>query len=476
MTSNLSKISTFISIPGLIIQNQLCKKNSSSKDVRCYSKKKKILCQNSSEKTKNQKEWLDSVLSVREQSDKKYLNKWRKVGVNLIKGLPFPSRSDESWKLTSLKKIYGMRFAQNEEKPDPNIIEEYIKSYTGLKIVFVNGIYSEKLSDISCSKEGIFFGELDNYQEQEIESVLEFLSKGESGINGGFFPILNIACLPEIYVLALPPGIDLEIPVNVIFISSNGNTSSSYNHRLIIIAGEKSKGKIIEHHIGLDNSEYFDNTAISILGKENSMLDFYLVNENSNLSTCIHSIHAEIKDRASLNFSTISLGGSFNRVNLGVDINGTNSYCSIKGASVAYNNQISDFHSRISHNLPNSKSSQLQKILLTDKAHGVFAGKIQVQHGAGNTDSDQLCKTLLLSSSSRIDALPILEINNENVKCTHGSTVSDLDENQMFYLQSRGVPAADAKKLLTIGFINEMIIEYPEELKTKIIKKLGFLM
>jgi len=120
-------------------------------------------------------------------------------------------------------------------------------------------------------------------------------------------------------VLALPPGIDLEIPVNVIFISSNGNTSSSYNHRLIIIAGEKSKGKIIEHHIGLDNSEYFDNTAISILGKENSMLDFYLVNENSNLSTCIHSIHAEIKDRASLNFSTISLGGSFNRVNLGVD-------------------------------------------------------------------------------------------------------------------------------------------------------------
>jgi Fe-S cluster assembly protein SufD len=160
---------------------------------------------------------------------------------------------------------------------------------------------------------------------------------------------------------------------------------------------------------------------------------------------------------------------------LGIDINGTNCQCNVKGASVATDKQVSDFHSRISHNLPSSKSSQLQKILLTDKAHGVFAGKIQVQHGAGDTNSDQLCKTLLLSSSSRIDALPILEINNENVKCTHGSTVSDLDESPMFYLQSRGIPRNEAKKLLTVGFVNEMIQDYPDKIKSKIIKQLSFL-
>ena len=113
---------------------------------------------------------------------------------------------------------------------------------------------------------------------------------------------------------------------------------------------------------------------------------------------------------------------------------------------------------------------------MTDKSHGVFAGKIQVQHGAENTNSDQLCKTLLLSSKSRIDALPILEINNENVKCTHGSTVSDLDDDQMFYLQSRGITQNEAKKLLTIGFVNEMIVDYPTELKSKIINNLNILM
>lgn len=112
---------------------------------------------------------------------------------------------------------------------------------------------------------------------------------------------------------------------------------------------------------------------------------------------------------------------------------------------------------------------------MSDKAHGVFAGKIQVQHGAGDTKSDQLCKTLLLSPNSRIDALPILEINNENVKCTHGSTVSDLDESQMFYLQSRGIQRAEAKKLLTVGFVNEMIQDYPDKIKLKIIKQLSFL-
>ena len=126
--------------------------------------------------------------------------------------------------------------------------------------------------------------------------------------------------------------------------------------------------------------------------------------------------------------------------------------------------------------MPNSESSQLQKILLTDNAHGVFAGKIQVQHGADNTNSDQLCKTLLLSPYSRVDALPILEINNENVKCTHGSTVSDLNDNQMFYLQSRGILEKDAKKLLTVGFVNEMVNNYPQRLKEKIIKQLNDLM
>jgi Fe-S cluster assembly protein SufD len=437
---------------------------------------KNVVCQLSKEKENERKDWLESVLSVRNQPEKKYLDKWRKVGVNLIKGLPFPSKSDESWKLTSLDSIFEMRFSNNENNFDSESIQNSLEGYDGARIVFVNGVYSEKFSDFSSLPNEVFIGDIKDYQDEGMDNPLESLSKGESGINGGFFPTLNIACLSELYILSIPPNLELEDPINIIYIGSDDQSISSYNHRFILISGENSKSKIIEHHIGMENCVYLDNNAISIITKEKSMLDFFLINESSNKSVFISSIHAEIKENSSLNFSTISLGGVFSRVNLGVDINGTNCVCNIKGASVANDKQISDFHSRISHNLPNSKSSQLQKILLTDKAHGVFAGKIQVQHGAGNTSSDQLCKTLLLSPSSRIDALPILEINNENVKCTHGSTVSDLDTNQLFYLQSRGIPQGEAKNLLTIGFINEMVNEYPEMLRSKILKKLNFLM
>lgn len=441
-----------------------------------YIQKNNINCSSLQKKNDNCEEWLQSILSVRNQTDQEYLDKWRKVGVNLIKGMSFPSKLDESWRLTSLDKIYGMRFSKVEEINESLDLDDQLNGYTGPKIVFINGVYSKKRSDLSKLNDQLFLGELKDYPNRDIDNILEFLSKGESGINGGFFPTLNMACLSEIHILSIPPQIKIDTPINVIYIGSTKSETYAFNQRLIVISGENSKSKVIEHHIGTDHSNYFDNTAVSILLKENSILDFFLVNQSSNKSTFISSIHAEIKESSCLNFSSISIGGLFSRVNLGVDINGTECECNIKGTSIASDNQTSDFHSRISHNLPNSQSSQLQKILLSDKAHGVFAGKIQVQHGAGNSNSNQLCKTLLLSPSSRIDALPILEINNENVKCTHGSTVSDLDENQMFYLQSRGINKNQAKKLLTIGFVNEMINGFPDEIKSKITKRIEVFM
>jgi Fe-S cluster assembly protein SufD len=469
------KFSCFISNPGIFFQNQTIEKKLLLRLGRKNLKKNKINCQNSKEKTKDNEQWLESILSVRNQTEKKYINKWRKVGVNLIKGLPFPSKIDESWKFTSLDEIFSMRFSKTQKKLSANYLEKHLESYPGPKIVFLNGVYSNEFSNLYDLNKDVFIGDIKDYPNEGIDSILDFMAKGESGINGGFFPILNIACLSEIFLLFISPGLELKTPINIIYLGSGESVSSSFNHRLVIISGENSKSKIIESHIGIRNSIYFDNTAISILTKEKSELDFFLVNETSEQSILINSIYADIKENSSLNISTLSLGGLVSRINLGIDINGTNCRCNIKGATLAKDNQVSDFHSRISHNLPNSKSSQLQKILLTDKAHGVFAGKIQVQHGAGNSISDQLCKTLLLSSGSRIDALPILEINNENVKCTHGSTVSDLDKNHLFYLQSRGIAQNDAKKMLTIGFVNEMIEDFPSILKSKITRQINSL-
>jgi Fe-S cluster assembly protein SufD len=189
-----------------------------------------------------------------------------------------------------------------------------------------------------------------------------------------------------------------------------------------------------------------------------------LSNQIPSDSSIVCSVHAELQKDSSFNFLSASIGGFLSRISLGIDMNGKGSSCDVQGMTIANNNQISDIHTRITHNYPVSNSSQLQKNLVLGNAKAIFAGKIQVHNGAFDTKSNQLCKTLLLSPTSKINAMPILEINNENVECTHGSTVSDLDDEQIFYFQSRGILPEKARFLLTLGFVQEMIGKFPKEL------------
>jgi Fe-S cluster assembly protein SufD len=198
--------------------------------------------------------------------------------------------------------------------------------------------------------------------------------------------------------------------------------------------------------------------------EEGSKLNYVLSNQIPQKASLVCSVHTDLQKDSSLNFLSSSIGGFLSRISLGVDLNGTGSNCNVQGMTISNHDQISDIHSRISHNFPNSNSSQLQKNLVLGNAKAVFAGKIQVHNGAFNTKSNQLCKTLLLSPMSKINSMPILEINNENVECTHGSTVSDLDDEQIFYFQSRGISVEKARFVLTLGFVKEMIEKLPKEL------------
>jgi len=218
MVQKSNSISAFISIPDIFLRKHLSQKKNFLRKDSLISKKETLGNIVLKGKPTEQNEWLDSILSVRNISDEKYLNKWRKVGVNLIKSIPFPSKSDESWKLTSMDKIFEMRFSKNEKKNSSTTLEKYIEGDIGPKIVFVNGLYSKSLSDLSSLDKKIFLGDLKEYKGEETDNILEFLSKGESGINGGFFPTLNIACLSDIYVLSIPSKLRIDAPINIFYI------------------------------------------------------------------------------------------------------------------------------------------------------------------------------------------------------------------------------------------------------------------
>lgn len=354
-----------------------------------------------------------------------------------------------------------MNFTDNKIIYQPIISDQLDVVDDDVWIFFINGVFYGEISSIDKLPKDFYFGSFSDLPENKQKNILDVANKGESGINGGFFSALNAACLEDILVLLVPENSNFKKNINIVF-QGQGNEKNFYiNQKLVIINSKNSISKIIQYHIGKNNSTYFDNTTTSILLNQNSKLEYNFINQVPQSSAQITSIHVEIEKNAHFKFSSAVTGSFLSRLNLGIDINGINSSAKLNGITFANSDKIIDIHSRISHNYPECISSQLHKNLVLDKGHAIFAGKVQVHSGSFNTESDQLCKTLLLSSTSRIDAMPILEINNDNVKCTHGATVSDLDKNQIFYLLSRGISSETAKKILTDGFVKDVIDYFP---------------
>ncbi|AFP65464.1 Fe-S cluster assembly protein SufD (nucleomorph) [Chroomonas mesostigmatica CCMP1168] len=408
--------------------------------------------------------WLDSILLSKKVKKTSFINNLRKIGLTLLKNTRIPSKKDESWRFTSLDQLFNMEFSDIIVEENDDFVSKYIMENSVARIVFINGVFSFKFSSLDpISKKFLLqkFSELDIEKQKKISKLI---GKGESGINGGFFPILNMACLDEIVVLSLSSDLRLEKPIQIVFAGSKTKNPVCLNQKIIVLGEKHAKATVIEQHVSSDDSEFFDNSTTNIFLEEGAELNYVVSNQISQKASIVLSIHAELQKNSSLNFLSASIGGFLSRMSLGIDLNGSGSNCNIQGITVASNNQLSDIHSRISHNYPYSTSSQLHKNLVSGKASAVFAGKVQVHNGAFDTESDQLCKTLLLSPTSKIDSMPILEINNQNVKCTHGSTVSDLDDEQIFYFQSRGISVEKARFLLTLGFVKEMIEKFPKEL------------
>jgi len=417
--------------------------------------------------------WIQSLFFLKKNSQNKIIKDLNRAGLGFLKTIPAPSSAEESYRFISLDKLFKMNFSENIKKNSP-LAPGYLNiNENEVWIFFVNGSYSSENSSLNKLPKNFFFGSFSELCDVEKKNISDISNKAECGINGGFFSALNAACLEDIIVLLIPENSNYKKNINIVFEGYGVDNEFYLNQKFIIIGAKNSTSKIVQYHIGIDNSKYFDNTATSIILQENSKMHYCFISQIPESASQFISIHTDIQKNAHFDFYSASLGGFVSRINLGIDINGINSSVKVKGISFVNNNRISDFHSRISHNYPECSSLQLHKNLVLDKGHAIFAGKIQVHSGSFNTESEQLCKTLLLSPTARVDTMPILEINNDDVKCTHGSTVSDLDKNQIFYLQSRGISTEMGRKLLTNGFIIDIIENFPNEFGKKFLQVLN---
>jgi Fe-S cluster assembly protein SufD len=369
----------------------------------------------------------------------------------------FPTRREEEWKYTDVEMI-GKRTSLAPDNIPPDASSEASLLAWSLAqedvhlMVFVNGHYSKKLSAPGELPSGGHLASLSDLLDSD-SGLLEmnFDQMHEHTI----FAALNNALTTDGAVLTLAPGTELKKPIYLLFIAS-GHGTSIYP-RNIFISGNNSRATIVEHYFGMLEAHNFTNAVTQIsLGVGAEFKHCKLIQEGS-AAFHVGGLHAEQDTGSRFESHSFALGGRLVRNDITTRLNGEECQCTFDGLYQLDGKQHADHHTRIDHFAPSCTSREYYRGIMDGESHGVFNGKVIVHPHAVKTDAHQSNRNILLSRQAEIDTEPQLEIFADDVKCTHGATVGQLDDNSLFYLCSRGINAESARSLLIYGFANDII-------------------
>ncbi len=388
-----------------------------------------------------------------------------------IKG--FPSKKEEAWKYTSLKglqKIDFSIFPKQEKTLEYKDVKKYfIHDIDTYKIVFVDGVFSSHLSETTHDGVDICLmsSALTKPMYKQIIDVYfnKVASKDES------LTSLNTAFSKEGAYIYIPKGKMPKKPVEIIHFATGNEASLLLQPRNLIIVEENAELQIIERHQSLTSNEVLTNSVTEIFAAKSANIDYYKVQNDSAKASLIDNTYVDQKDRSFVNVHTFSLGGKLTRNNLNFYQNGEYMDSTMKGVTILAEKQHVDHHTLVHHIQPNCESHQDYKGIYGENSTGVFNGKIIVDKVAQKTNAFQKNNNILISDKATINTKPQLEIFADDVKCSHGCTIGQLDEDALFYLQSRGIPKKEARALLMYAFANNVLesVRIPE-LKTRINK------
>ncbi len=413
---------------------------------------------------RNSKEWYISNFAAFERKlnggSKTFLHEIRKAAMQDLTELNFPTQHNEDWKYTDISPIVNNDFVPALILVRPKLkstdIEKYIfKNFECHIIVFINGIFSEELSEIKELPRGALIGSLKKLYKEKPQLVdLHFnkISKNENA-----FGALNTAYASDGFAAIIPDGMIVEKPVQILYLNSSETGRLLSVPRNFLMIGKNSRLSVISNYRGCGSEKYFSNIVTEILIDENGILDFYKVQYENDDAYHIEKVQAIQKKNSVFNHYNINFGGAIVRNDINSLLDDENIETHFYGLYLAHGKQHIDNHTFADHVRPNCMSNELYKGILDDSAHGVFNGKIIVRKNAQKTNAYQSNKTILLSRTARIDTKPQLEIFADDVKCSHGATVGQLDEEAEFYIRSRGVPQELAKSMLIRAFANDVI-------------------
>jgi Fe-S cluster assembly protein SufD len=408
----------------------------------------------------NEKETLLAAFTgfekARAERDAPALRRLRRAGIERFVELGFPTSRNEDWRFTNVTPIArtAFRLAErvrgDEVRPLLDKVPQFRK-----RLVFVNGCFMPGLSNILDLPKGVVLDGLAQVLETRPALVEPHLAQ-HADYEEHAFTALNTGFTADGGFLLVPRGVALEAPIHLVYLSTARSPTMAHPRNLIVLE-PSSQATIVETYLGPEAHVYLTNAVTEIVIGENARLDHYKLQSES--KSAFHVATTQVHQARSSNFSThsIGLGGSLVRNEVRVRLDGPGCEATVNGLYSISGTQHHDNHTVIDHAQPHCASHELYKGILDDKAHGVFNGKIFVRQDAQKTDAKQTNQTLLLSDDATINTKPQLEIYADDVKCTHGATVGQLDAEALFYLRSRGLAEAEARALLLFAFANDII-------------------
>lgn len=389
----------------------------------------------------------------------------KEEALNVLSSTDFPTTKTEAWKYTRVGKIAALRALENDQQL-VELPESFVIDKNAFTLVFENGIYNQALSSTG-KPDGISIKPISTCSVNELELMGNRLK-----LDNEVFHSMNTAYANDGIYIRIEDNKQIETPIQILHILSGEQTVS--NTRNLIIAGKFSKASIIQGFFTLNAVSSFNNVVTEIRVNENAhlVLDKIQYESAGNFQVCTEQV-AQEKD-STFTINTLTLNGSFVRNNLNIEVDGVNCLTNLNGIYLLKENQHVDNHTVVDHKAPHCLSNELYKGVIDDKATGVFNGKVFVRKDSQKINAYQSNANVLLGDNATVNSKPELEILADDVKCSHGSTTGQLDDEAIFYLRARGISEKSAKQLMVGAFIEDVLskIENTEvlEFTNKILK------
>ena len=394
------------------------------------------------------------------QNGQGWLQPVRRAAIARLADLGFPTVHDEDWRFTSLAPIVTTAF-QPATEVTANADAESLAGFVfagsgGPRLVFVNGRFATRLSTLVPLPTGVRAGSLAQMLVGDRGTLEPHLARYED-FQQEAFSALNTAFLTDGAFVSVPRGSVVEQPIHILYVTAPTAGPIATHPRTLIVTGEDSQVSVVEDYVTLGEGAHLSNAVTELAVGDGSVVSHYLIQRESRQAFHVSTLRGQQGRSSSVTSHTVLLGGALTRRNIHPVLAGEGGECLINGLFMSNGRQHMDNYMKVEHASPRCESRQVYKGILDEESRGVFHGRIIVHKDAQKTDAKQTNMNLLLSENAQIDTKPQLEIYADDVKCTHGATVGQIDEEAIFYLRSRGLAEASARALLLYAFAGDML-------------------